>query len=186
MTATTFAIERIETPRLALVPVAAEHLDDLLAINGDERVTRFLPYATWASREDGEAWLARMAGIVATGTAQQLVLLRRSDGKAIGTLLLFKYDAGSRRIELGYALGHASWRQGLMAEAVRAACRHAFSAMDIRRIEAEVNPANVASCGLLEKVGFRLEGTLRQRWTGKGVTYDTNLYGLLAQDGHAQ
>ena len=66
-----------------------------------------------------------------------------------------------------------------MREAVRAACDHAYAAMAIRRIEAEVNTANSASCGLLSTLGFRLEGTLRQRWTAKGVTYDTHLYGLL-------
>jgi RimJ/RimL family protein N-acetyltransferase len=175
-------IDAIETARLTLVPVADEHLDDLLAVNGDDEVTRFVPYKTWTSRGDAEAWLARMAALVATGTTHQLVLKRRADGRAIGTLLLFKYDEGSQRIELGYALGRDAWGQGLMGEAVTAACDHAFGAMGIRRIEAEVNPANTASCALLERAGFVHEGTMRQRWTGKGVTYDTRMYGLLGAD----
>ena len=79
-------------------------------------------------------------------------------------------------------LGRAVWGQGLMREAVAAACAFSFGELGIRRIEAEVNPENVASCTLLQQVGFSFEGTLRQRWSAKGQTYDTNMYGLLAAD----
>ena len=176
------AIEAIDTPRLTLRPVGLEHLGDLMRVNGDDAVTRFVPYKTWTSLEEAQAWLKRMEDIAATGTAYQFVLERKADRRVVGTLLLFKYDEASRRIELGYALGKDAQGQGLMTEAVRAACRHAFDVLGIRRIEAEVNPDNVASCRLLERVGFTLEGRMRQRWTGKGLTYDTSIYGLLEDD----
>jgi RimJ/RimL family protein N-acetyltransferase len=54
--------------------------------------------------------------------------------------------------------------------------------MGMRRIEAEVNPDNLASCALLAQVGFTLEGRLRKRWVAKGSAHDTNLYGCLAED----
>ena len=57
-----------------------------------------------------------------------------------------------------------------------------LATMAIRRIEAEVNPANLASCALLLAVGFSLEGRLRKRWVSKGAAYDTNFYGCLAED----
>ncbi len=50
----------------------------------------------------------------------------------------------------------------------------------LRRLEAEVDPANVASGALLRSLGFTHEGRLRQRWTGKGRTYDVDAFGLLA------
>lgn len=174
--------ETLHTPRLQLPPVAEAHLDDLLRMNGDDAVTQYLPYATWATRADGQAWLARMQTLQATGTAQQRVLQRLDDGRVIGSLLLFRHDAGSRRIELGYALARDAWGQGFMREAVQAASAHAFGALALRRIEAEVNPDNVASCALLARLGFTLEGRLRQRWTAKGRSHDTNLYGLLDTD----
>lgn len=175
-------ITLIEADRVGLRPVAATDLPALLAINGDPQVTQFLPYATWQTLDDGAAWLTRMEALGATGTAQQLVVVRRADAAVIGTLLLFKHDAGSQRIELGYVLGRAHWGQGLMREALQAVCSHLFGAMGLRRIEAEVNPANVASCRLLARVGFTLEGTLRQRWVGKAGAYDTQVFGCLAQE----
>lgn len=175
-------ITTIATPRLELVPLAPEHLDDLMAVNGDDRVTRFLPYATWASRLDAEAWFIRMQGLQDAGGTRQLVLKRLSDARAIGTLLLFRHEEASRRAELGYAMAADCWGQGYMREAVRGACAHAFGPLGLRRLEAEVNPANAASCRLLAQVGFVHEGTLRQRWTAKDHTYDTHLMGLLLQD----
>lgn len=176
------AIDRIDAPRVHLRPVRVEDLADLLEVNGDPDVTHFLPYATWTSIGDGQAWLARMTALMASGTARQLVLVRRRDDKVIGTVLLFKHDEGSQRIELGYVLARAAWGQGLMHEALAAVCRHAFDAMGIRRIEAEVHPDNRASCALLLRLGFRQEGLLRQRWVAKGRAYDTCMFGWLADD----
>lgn len=174
------AVDRIEAERVSVVPVSAAHLDDLFAVNGDDEVTRFLPYASWRSPDDAQAWLARMEALAAAGTGRQFAVVERAHGRAIGGVLLFRHDEGSRRIELGYVLGRAHWRQGLMREAAAATCMHAFEHLGLRRIEAEVNPANTASCGLLTKLGFRHEGTLRQRWLARGAAYDTHLFGLLA------
>jgi RimJ/RimL family protein N-acetyltransferase len=175
-------ISSVTTPRLLLRPVAPTDLPDLLEINSDPEVTRFLPYATWQSLDDGALWLERMNGLASSGTGQQLVVVRAADGKVVGTVLLFKFDESSSRIEIGYVLGRKYWHQGLMREALASTCEHAFSGMSIRRIEAEVNPANVASNALLRAVGFTLEGTLRQRWIAKGAAYDTNVYGYLDED----
>ena len=115
-------LPKIDSPRLTLRAVEATDLPDLLEVNGDWEVTRFLPYATWNSLQDGEAWLARMTVLEASGAGQQLVVVRRTDSKVIGTMLLFKHDEGSSRMELGYVLGRAHWRQGLMREAILAVC----------------------------------------------------------------
>jgi ribosomal-protein-alanine N-acetyltransferase len=175
-------VTRIETPRLLLRPVEATDLPNLMAVNGDPEVTRFLPYDTWKSAEDGEAWFARSLALGSSGTGQLFALVARSTGTVLGTLVLFRYDEASRRVELGYVLGRAHWGRGWMSEAIAAACSFAFDELGIRRIEAEVNPANVASCVLLTRVGFTFEGRLRKRWVAKGVDYDTNIYGWLAED----
>jgi RimJ/RimL family protein N-acetyltransferase len=170
----------LATARLTLRPVAEADLPDLLAVNGDDAVTRFLPYATWNGLDDARAWLQRMQALEAAATARQFVLALNDSGTAVGTLLLFKYDAGAQRAEVGYALGRAHQGRGLMAEALRATCTQALGAAGLRRLEAEVDPANAPSNALLQRLGFTREGTLRQRWAGKGRVYDTHIYGLLA------
>ncbi len=175
-------IDTIVTPRTTLREIRADDLPDLMEVNGDPEVTQYLPYATWQSLPDASAWLERMRKLMATGSARQLVIVRNADKKVIGTALLFKFEEGSNRLELGYALGRHYWKQGYASEALRALISNAFTAMRIRMLEAEVNPSNIASNALRRSLRFTQEGHLRERWVAKGVTYGVNIYGLLASE----
>jgi len=76
-------------------------------------------------------------------------------------------------------LGRKHWGAGYMLEAMRGLVRFAFEEMQLRRLEAEIDPRNAASAKLLERLGFVREGLLRQRWDLKGEVTDSGLYGLL-------
>ena len=173
-------ITQINAPRLQLRPVAAADLPALMHINGDDEVTKFLPYASWTKLEDAQAWLQRMDTLAQSGESRQLVIVRNEDAAVVGTVLLFRYEEGSARLEIGYVLGRAHWRQGYAREALVAVLAHAFGDMSIRRIEAQVNTANTASNALLLALGFQHEGLLRQRWVDKGAARDVHFYGCLA------
>lgn len=54
--------------------------------------------------------------------------------------------------------------------------------LTLRRIEAEARPLNLASNRLMLRLGFKHEGTLRQRRVAKGADYDACFYGCLADD----
>jgi [ribosomal protein S5]-alanine N-acetyltransferase len=175
------SVKQIVTTRVFVREVTDADIEPLFAVNSDDAVTRFLPYPSWTSLDDGHAWLARMRSLSAGGTSQQLVIVDAKLNRAIGTALIFKFDAASARVEIGYVLARAYWNGGYMREAITALISHLMS-NGIRRVEAEVNPNNAASCALLKRLGFTVEGTARERWTAKGVTYDTNLYGLLSRE----
>lgn len=179
---TGLSFDPVLTTRLCIRPVSSSDLLDLLVVNGDAAVTWYLPYATWRSIDDGQAWFDRMQTLSASGASVQLVIERRSDRVVVGTVLLFGFDESSARLELGYVVGRQHWRQGYAHEALRAVCTVEFCTMGIRRIEAEVNPDNLASNALLKSLGFVLEGRLRGRWVTKGVVCDTHVYGCLAHE----
>ena len=176
------APERIDTERLVVRPVAEADLPALLEVNSDEQVTALLPYARWTSLDDARAWLERMMAIQASGSAIQLVIVDQATSLAIGTCLLFRFDDASARAELGYVLGRAHWGRGLMREALEGLLGHAFGAMGLRRIEAEVDVRNGPSSRLLGRLGFRREGLLRQRWFTKGEARDVEIHGLLQDE----
>jgi len=172
--------ERFDTPRLAVRPVQERDLAALLAVNGDAQTVQFLPYAQWQAMADAQAWLQRMRTLEDGGTARQYVIATRDGDEAIGTVLLFRLEAASQRAELGYVLGRAHWGRGLAREALQGVCAALFDAAMVRRLEAEVDPDNLASAALLRSLGFSHEGRLRQRWSAKGRTYDVDAWGLLA------
>ena len=69
-----------------------------------------------------------------------------------------------------------------MQEALTAFLDCAFTELDLHRVEADVDPRNVPSSTLLERLGFLKEGHLRERWIVEGEVSDTSLYGLLRSD----
>jgi [ribosomal protein S5]-alanine N-acetyltransferase len=172
----------LHTPRLVVRRVQEQDLPALMHINGDDAVTRHLPYASWRSMDDANAWLNRMHGLEAAGATCQYVVMDKTLDQAIGTCLLFKWEQASARTELGYVLGRAHWGRGLMREALAALIGFAFNTLALNRIEAEVNPANTASLALLARLGFQQEGVLRERWAAKGQTYNVVAHGLLRRE----
>lgn len=81
--------------------------------------------------------------------------------------------------ELGYFLGEPFWGRGIATAAVREACCNLFRDTDLLRIFAEPFAYNTASCRVLEKSGFVLEGTLRQNAVKNGKVLDMKLYSLV-------
>lgn len=171
-----------QSARLFIRPILNSDLDDLMQVNGDREVTRFLPYPTWESEADAQAWWDRTEQRVANGTARQMVIWHLADERVIGSVLLFNYDQGSCRLEIGYVLARDYWRCGYASEALHAVLSTLFLTSGIRRVEAEVNPDNIASGALLLAQGFSLEGLRRERWMSDDSPYDVDVYGLLARE----
>jgi len=69
-----------------------------------------------------------------------------------------------------------------MHEALQALVQHAFQTLDLNRLEADIDPRNLASARTLERLGFQKEGHLRERWIVNDEISDTDLYGLLRRD----
>ena len=173
---------KFETERLLIRVVETRDLPDLLEINSTDEVTRYVPYKTWGSTADSEAWFERMATLQSSGTAVQLVLALRDSGRVIGACLIFAFDEVSLRAEIGYVLGVRDSGRGYMAEAVSAVVAFAFEELGMRRLEATIDPRNGASVKLIERMGFNHEGTRRQRVLMKGTLVDQSLYGCLRDD----
>lgn len=172
----------LETERLQIRLVTEADLPSLLEVNGDDAVTRYLPYASWRGIEDARAWFARMNALQAAGGSLQYVIVDKRSGNAIGTCLLFRHDEPNARAELGYVLRRAQWGQGYMHEALHRLIECAFSELSLRRLEAEVDPRNVRSSRVLTRLGFRQEGLLRERWMTRGVPCSVKAYGLLQRE----
>ena len=172
----------LETQRLRVRAFREADLDAIEVVHGDDETTFFLPYGTWRTAEDREAWHDRVRVLLAAGTGVQFVLEERETGRVIGACVVFRHDEGSARAEIGYVLGRAHWGRGLMREALEAVVAHAFGPWGLRRLEAEVDPDNARSDRVVRSLGFVEEGRLRKRWSAKGRTYDTRIFGLLREE----
>ena len=83
---------------------------------------------------------------------------------------------------MGYWLGEPFWGRGLMTDVVRAFTEFALREFSLQRLEAGVYEWNPASARVLEKAGYRLEGTLRRSMIKDGQVIDRLIYACLAED----
>lgn len=83
------------------------------------------------------------------------------------------------RAELGYVLRADAWAQGYAAEAGRAMVAFGFDKLSLHRIFAECHASNIASARVMEKIGLRREGLLRQHVLIKGEWWDVVVCGIV-------
>ena len=117
-----------------------------------------------------------------SGESLPLGIERNCDNVLVGNCTLFHFHESSRRAEIGYVLGRPYWGFGYMHEALHALLTYAFEHLALNRLEADIDPRNTSSAKSLERLGFRKEGHLRQRWIVNGEVSDTGFYGLLRDD----
>lgn len=175
-------IPELRGDRVRLRALAAHDADALFALHSDAQVQEFWSFPPWTDRQQAVDQIARYARERETMEFYPWVATRPDADELIGTCSLFGVDRRHLRGEIGYALRPAHWGQGLASEMLRLALDFAFDELGLNRVEADIDPLNLASCRLVERAGFQREGYLRERWRVGGGVQDTALYGLLARE----
>lgn len=121
--------------------------------------------------------------VVDTGIGLPLFLIRREDQCLLGAITLDNIQRGPAQTgTIGYWMGEQFARQGYMREAVMAVVHHAFTDLDISRLQAGCLPENAASRGVLEKSGFKYEGVAQSYLQISGRWRTHVLYANLRSD----
>lgn len=112
----------------------------------------------------------------------QLAVVLRSEHKLIGNCGIRKDLAEAQQADIGYELNPQYWGQGYATEAARAILDFGFNHLNVHRIWASCVADNARSRGVLEKLGMRQEGRLREVEFFKGRWWDTLIYAILKDD----
>ena len=111
--------------------------------------------------------------------------IQKKDGTKIGLMANFyvlHVAASMRQLEIGYFLLPNERRKGYCSEAVNVIVDYLFLAKDTVRIEARTDVRNLGSQKVLEKAGFRKEGTMRKSAFIRGEWRDLYLYSILREE----
>lgn len=172
----------LKTDRLNLTPLTPHDSAPLFAIQSDPEVMRYWNHAPWTDIRQAEESILKAGEALASNTAFTMAIRDKESSTLIGTCLLFSIDEQSARGEIGYNLAQNAQGKGYMTEALQRLIDFAFLDLRLRRLEAEIDPRNLSSARLLERLGFRQEGLLRERWIVEGEVSESAIYGLLAND----
>lgn len=179
---TTFmAFPTLETERFVLRAITLDDANDMFRIMSDPRVMRYFGSDPMTSIDQA---IDRAQGIQSAFIEQSGVrwaITGREDGQLIGTCGFWRLIKEHFRAEIGYELAPARWGQGVMTEAVGAMLDFGFAHMGLHSVEAQIDPANIGSRRVLEKLGFVQEGYFRENYyqPSENIFSDTAVFSLL-------
>ena len=169
----------LESDRIRLRGLREDDIAGLYRLFSDPRVMRY--WSRGPMTEHAEA--VDYAKTILDGFTQRTVLnwivADPATDALIGTCTLYEINPTHARAGLGYALLPDCWGQGLAGEAATLAISYGLLELGLQRIEADTEPNNLRSNAVLDKLGFRREGLLRQRFHHPDGIQDSLVFGLL-------
>lgn len=145
----------LETQRLRLRMLLESDFPEYEAIHTDPEVTRFTT-RTHMDRIDAWRHLAMIVGHWQLRGFGMWGVFERDSGRLVGRVGFYQ-PAGWPDFELGWTMGRASWGKGYAPEAARACIDYAFDVMKRDHLISLIDPENVASIRVAEKVGETLQ-----------------------------
>jgi RimJ/RimL family protein N-acetyltransferase len=152
------------------------------AVDADRaRLRTYLPWVDLTRTEEDQAGYVRRC---AEAWAEESMFdfgLYLPDGTYLGNAGLHTVSKSNRRAELGYWILGKYERHGYVTEAIGALGTAAFKA-GFHRLEIRCNGENAQSYGVAERLGYVLEGKLREDFLEHGRWRNTRIYGQLARE----
>ncbi|MFI6166368.1 GNAT family N-acetyltransferase [Nocardia sp. NPDC051052] len=145
----------LETDRLILRRFTAADVDDLVWLDSDPAVMRYLTGAPTPRGEIEHEVLPQILRDYRLGPVGRFAAIERSTATFVGWLALQPPQDGSRTdVELGYRFAASVWGRGYATEAPRALIRKGFTEFGVERVWAETMAVNIASRRVLKKSGL--------------------------------
>ncbi|WP_412539284.1 GNAT family protein [Longispora sp. K20-0274] len=104
------------------------------------------------------------------------------DGVLVGGVLVWPVDHAGGSAELGYWLARSAGGRGVVTEAVRAMTTFCFEELDLRKVVIRCAEKNTPSRRVPERLGFVVEGVLREQIWWNDEPHDLMVYGMLRRD----
>jgi len=178
----------IKTDRLLLREFVEDDWRSVLPYHNNPRYLRFYPNEG-ENEAEARGFVQRFLDQQAEQPRQkfQLAITLPENGLLIGNVGLRRrglggHQTGTPQGDIGYEVNPEYWGQDYATEAARAMLAFGFNEIELHRIWAQCNAENQVSRRVLEKLGMRLEGRLRQDDFFKGRWWDDLIYAILENE----
>ncbi len=152
-------LPRLETERLLLRQASAADLNDLMALDADPEVMRFVREPI--TDDDRQERLVQMIGRLdrdyGPGLGFWSVFAKDAPGQFLGLVLLVTLE-GNTEVEIGWRFAQEAWGKGYATEAAEAVLDYGFATLELDPIVAVIKPGNHRSLAVAEKLGLNRDG----------------------------
>jgi ribosomal-protein-alanine N-acetyltransferase len=168
----TIKFPRLETERLVLRLFTLDDVPEVARLAGDKKIadtTAQIPHPY--NEQMAEEWIESHLPLYQQGKLLNFAVDSKKENSLVGTVG-FVIEQQHQRAELGYWFGVRFWGNGYCTEAARVAVDYALSNLKLNKITARVYSSNPASSRVLSKLGFTLEGVLKENTISNGIVLD--------------
>lgn len=173
--------------RVRLRAIEREDLPRYVAWFNDPEVRQNLDIFLPMSQAEEERWYE---GILKKDPSERPLAIDAREGKNwihIGSCDFFSIDTRSNNAELGIVIGNkAYWGKGYGTDAIRTMLRHSFETLNLHRVFLHVFESNTRAMKVYRRVGFTVEGQLREDRFSQGRYEDTIIMGILRDEWQAK
>ncbi|AXI10192.1 N-acetyltransferase [Oceanobacillus zhaokaii] len=172
----------IETNRLVLRKIEKSDANSIFNYLSDKKVMKYYGLAPFETINDALSEIAWYQTIFDNKDGIRWGITLKGNDEVIGSCGFLNMVREHFRTEIGYELNSSYWGKGIASEALQAVVSYGFENFNLERIEALIEPPNIPSLKLVEKLGFIREGLLRNYEFTGGKFDDLYMYSLLKQD----
>lgn len=173
---------KLETKRLYLTEFVKSDAKELFKMRSDARVLKYLDRNPHRTVEESELMIDTMISTYNSKAGINWIIREKDNLDVIGYIGYWRLIRENLRAEIGYALKPEYWGNGYMNEALTKVIEFGFKEFCLHSIEANVNPNNISSIKLLEKLGFKREAHFKEDYFYNGKFLDSAIYSLLETD----
>ncbi|MEK5332650.1 GNAT family N-acetyltransferase [Lysinibacillus sp. FSL W8-0992] len=172
-------IKELNTQRLHLRRMEISDSYSLFKIWSDPDVTKYMNITSFTHEAQAKEMIELLEELAQANEAIRFSMIERKSNEIIGTCGFNFIDFENSKAEIGYDIAKAYWGMGFAPEGIKALLNYAFESLKLNKIEAKVEPANVNSIRVLQKLNFTFEDQVRQYENSNESFIDINIYSLL-------
>lgn len=152
----------LETKRFILREIRLEDYNYIYEIYSDEEAVKYQQIKPMENMEQAQKAVESFLNGFKNKMFIRWCIVNKEKEDVLGTVTLHSFDIWNSKAEIGYMLNKKFWKQNVMSEAAEKVIIYAFEEINLNRIEASIDPRNIASIKLSEKLGFEKEGLKKQ------------------------
>ncbi|WP_201714301.1 GNAT family N-acetyltransferase [Rossellomorea arthrocnemi] len=171
-----------ETERLVLRQITMNDVNFLYDLYTSENVLRYFGMSPIESKDVAVSMVENYEKHLESGGPMRFAIVEKKTKKMIGTCGFHGISKAYKRCEIGYDLIPEHWGKGIMGEALTPLLNFLFTDKGMNRAGAVIVPYNKASSRVVEKLGFKQEGLLREYILQDDQAYDAYMYSLLKKE----
>lgn len=175
-------LDDVSTERLKLRKIEQEDVEDIFTFTSSPVGKEFLSWQPHDNIERTNGFVNSIITKYKNGSAAQWGIELVAENKIIGLTGFIDYSADNCRGEIAYIMSPYYEGKGYMTEANLAVINYGFEVIKLNRIQAKAELDNVGSQKVLERIGMKEEGTLRQFIFQKGKYRDYKMFAILSTE----